>query len=221
MEYERPRTASPQKTSHNLANPEVNSGDATEHPAAITTRSDDPEVEHTVAKGAEVLDLASRRPPRTDERRDNKTQIGDTMAESPTREEIVAQIAAAEARTETRITQLGASMEARATATDHKVDVLIGKVDALAGAVTTAASEARTDNRETRRAIWAVGLTAVIAVLGLVVALWIAGVNVQANMIATFQTAIGVRSMSQEVAPKGSPAASPPAPMSPASPTGK
>jgi cobalamin biosynthesis Mg chelatase CobN len=150
-----------------------------------------------------------------------QTNVTDAMADAPTRDEITARLEAAEARTETRITQLGAGMEARATATDHKVDTLIGKIDALATAVTGVVAEVRADNKETRRAVWIVGIGAVLSVFGLVVALWIAGINVQANMIGAFQAAIGVRSLNDNATPKGPSAASPPSSTPPASPAGR
>jgi hypothetical protein len=109
------------------------------------------------------------------------------MSDTPSRREIDAELRAAEARTETRIAQLNSAMEVRASATDHKIDLLIGKIDVLS----TVVAEVKADSKVTRNTIWGIG----VAVMGLIVALWIAGVNVQANMIAAFQAGLGIRSL--------------------------
>jgi hypothetical protein len=140
------------------------------------------------------------------------------MSDRPSRPEIAAELRAAEARTETRIAQLSAAMEARAAASDHKIDLLAADIRTLVGAVT----DVRADTKETRKAIWIVGIGAVIAVAALVVSLWVASINVQSNMIAVFQTALGVRATPQETeAPKGPPVQSPQSPAPPNKPAGK
>jgi choline-glycine betaine transporter len=116
------------------------------------------------------------------------------MSDAPTRREIDAELRAAEARTETRIAQLNSAMEVRAAATDHKIDLLIGKIDALSITVAEVKVEAKADSRVTRTTVWGVG----IAVMGLVVALWVAGLNAQSNMIAAFQAGMAIRSLPQD-----------------------
>jgi hypothetical protein len=124
------------------------------------------------------------------------------MSDVPSRTEIAAQLQAAEARTETRIVQLSAALEARGVTADHKIDLLMGKIDVLSAVI----MEVKADSKTTRSTIWVVGIGAVVAVLSLVAALWIAGINVQANMIAAFQAGLGVRPIVQEAeAPKSSP----------------
>ena len=142
-----------------------------------------------------VIDLHGSRGKRKREMPTNQPHMVPSMSDAPSRTEIAAQLQAAEARTETRIAQLGLVIETRASASDHKLDLLAADMRSLVGVV----AELRTDYKETRKAIWTVGIGAVITILGLVVALWIAGINVQANMIAVFQTALGVRSLPQEV----------------------
>jgi hypothetical protein len=149
-----------------------------------------------------------------------QSSLSDPMPETPSRDEIAARLEAAEARTETRITQLSAAMEARATATDHKIDVLVGKVDSLSMVLSTSVGEVKADNKITRNTIWGVGVGAVVAVLILVVALYAAGLNEQSNMIAIFQTGLGVRSLPTEAA-KGPPTAPPPTPAPPDTPAKK
>ena len=151
----------------------------------------------------------------------------DAMSDPPTREEIAARLEAAEARTETRIAQLAVALAERGASTDRKIDLLAGKIDALAGAVTgmksdmavmksdtsvqiaELRSELRAEIRDGRKEVRTVGIGAVLAIMALVVALWVAGINSQANMIAVFQAGLGVRALAPagerttgEMAPK-------------------
>ena len=123
--------------------------------------------------------------------------------DAPSRDEVAARLEAAEARTETRITQLAAVVEAKHATTDHKIDALASKVDALAGGLAKAIQEVKDDNQHTRRAIWEVGVGAVLAVLALVAALWIAGLGIQSNLLAAFQAGVSVRSLQQPATPAG------------------
>ena len=128
------------------------------------------------------------------------------MSDTPSRIEIAAQLQAAEARTETRITQLGAAMEARASASAHQIDLITSKIDTLFAVV----SDMKEINKETKRAIWHVGIGSVLAIAAIVVALWVAAINVQGNMLAVFQTGLGARAVASEAeATKGPPIPSP------------
>jgi hypothetical protein len=137
-----------------------------------------------------------------------QSHMGTAMSDTPSRTEIAAQLQAAEARTETRIAQLVATIERRGAASDHKIDVLVGRVDALAAAVSEVGADVKADSRNTRTAVW----LAALAVMGLVVALWVAGLNMQNNLIAAFQAGLSARSASRDVEPKGVPAPVPQAP---------
>jgi hypothetical protein len=117
------------------------------------------------------------------------------MSDTLSRSEMSAELRAAEARTETRITQLSAALEAWGMSTDHKVDRLTTKMDGLADVIGRASQESKEDNKHTRRAIWEVGVGAIIAVLALSVALWVAGLNIQSNMLSAFQAGIGIRTV--------------------------
>lgn len=140
------------------------------------------------------------------------------MSDRPSRPEMAAELRAAEARTEARIAQLGASMEARASASDHKIDLILARVDTLIGNM----SEIKNDNKETIRAVWHVGIGAILAVLALVAALWIAGINVQSNMISAFQAGLGVRSLPPDMdSSRGPPVVFPPSPAPPVPPAKK
>lgn len=130
------------------------------------------------------------------------------MSDIPTRREIDAELRAAEARTETRISQLGATIEARSSASDHKIDLLIGKVEALSIVVSESkastammVTEVKADSKETRKTVWIVGLASTLAILALVTAIWVAGINEQNNMIAIFQAGLGVRALPETALP--------------------
>jgi hypothetical protein len=139
------------------------------------------------------------------------------MSDTPSRTEIAAQLQAAEARTETRIAQLSAAIEARSAASDHKIDLLVGKMDVLS----TIVLEVKGDSKNTKTTVWLAALAVmglVVAGMGLVVALWVAGLNTQNNLIAVFQAGLGVRSAYQDAEPRGLPAAPPPSPTQPIQP---
>jgi hypothetical protein len=165
-----------------------------------------------------VVEMHAHRKKTSHESRSRNSHMDAVMSDTPSRPEIAAELRAAEAKTEMRIAQWGAAAEARAAASDHKIDLVSGKIDALVVAV----SEMKLDSKKTREVIWTVGIGAVIAILGLVVALWIAGINVQGNMISVFQAGLGVRAVNQDAptspkiaAPISPPAASPPSPAPP------
>jgi hypothetical protein len=136
------------------------------------------------------------------------------MTDAPTRGEISAKLQAAEARNETRFEQLSSKIEARATASDHKMDIVTLKIDALAGALTTrmdtlssAVSEVKSDGKTTRNTMVVVGVGSVVAVVAAAIALWSASIGVQSNMIAQFNTALAIRSISPNLATASSPGA--------------
>ena len=116
--------------------------------------------------------------------------IGTIMADAPTREEINARLEAAEARTEARFTQLGATIEARSSVADHKIDLVSTKIDSLVTAFTEMKNDVKSDIKKTREVTITVGVSAVIAIIAVFVALWIAGINVEGNMISAFQAGL-------------------------------
>jgi hypothetical protein len=206
-------------------------GDPGRHSTDVekAARDRSPDAEQTMEPAKATIHSLDEQ--RSRQRRTNHFQptATDTMSDTPSRTEIAAQLQAAEARTETRIVQLSASMEARASASDHKIDLLIGKIDTFAGlfsekmfALSTDVATVQADSKETRKTIWVVGVGSVLTILALVVALWIAGINVQNNMIAVFQAGLGLRTIPQETELPRSPASSPPStPVPPASPPKK
>lgn len=67
-----------------------------------------------------------------------------------------------------------------------KLDLLITQVQALIGAV----AETKNDNKATRTTVWEVGIGTVVAALIVIVAIWIAGEDIQAKMLSRFQADI-------------------------------
>lgn len=181
-------------------------GDDTDSEPDVNRFRDDYQQEAASGTNVASLDERRGRPLRTDGSIQSRKRLA--MPDTPSRPEIAAELRAAEARTELRIEQLARAVEARAAATDHKIDLLIGQVQALS----TAIGETKDDNKATRKTIWEVGIGAVIAVLALVVALWIAGINIQGNMIAVFQAGLGVRGVYGNSAVTNPPASSPQVP---------
>lgn len=134
------------------------------------------------------------------------------MPDTPSRDEIAARLEAVEARTETRIAQLSGSIEARFSASDHKMDTLACKIDSLVDIVSNMRSEnnkallkVEAENKATRSTITTVGIGSVLAVLGLVASLYTIGLSYQANLASTFQAGLGARGVVQENSPSGSP----------------
>jgi hypothetical protein len=101
----------------------------------------------------------------------------------PTREEIDAKLAAVEARTETRFTELN------------------GKIDRLADSISVLRSDiadVKADNRYTR---WTIIVTVIASALAAIAALWIT----QANLLAAFSAGIAVRAETRESSPSTPP----------------
>lgn len=92
---------------------------------------------------------------------------GISMSE-PTREEIDAKLAAVEARTETRFTELSG-----------KIDRVADAVTRLTSDVTKELHEVKADNKRTRETIV---VTAILGVVAAIAALWVT----QANLLAAF-----------------------------------
>jgi hypothetical protein len=165
-----------------------------------------------------VVDLHKHRAKTGHESRPPSSHVGAVMSDLPSRPEIAAQLQAAEARTELRIGELRNAMEFRANTTDHKIDLLIGQVQGLSAVV----AEVKADSKLTRNTIIGVGAASFLAILALVVTLWIAGMNIQANMIAIFQAGLGVRALPQNAeVPKGPPIEAPQSPKPPKSQEGR
>jgi hypothetical protein len=72
-----------------------------------------------VLESRNVLDLDGHREKKQRESLVGQPNMAPRMTDSPSRDELAARLEAAEARTETRIAQLSAAMEARATASEH------------------------------------------------------------------------------------------------------
>jgi hypothetical protein len=97
----------------------------------------------------------------------------------PTREEIDAKLAAVEARTETRFTELN------------------GKIDRLADSISVLRSDiadVKADNRYTR---WTIIVTVIASALAAIAALWVT----QANLLAAFSAGITLRTETRESPP--------------------
>lgn len=124
-------------------------------------------------------------------------QPDDPMPDFPTRREIDAELRAAEARTEARLAQFNSAMEVRAAATDHKIDMLIAKVDMLSVTIAEVRAESKAESRVTRTTVWGIG----VALIGIVVGLWALGFNIQSNTIAAFQAGLAAQSAVQATQP--------------------
>jgi hypothetical protein len=108
----------------------------------------------------------------------------------PTREEIDAKLAAVEARTETRFTELSG-----------KIDRLADSISALGSTmrveferINSDIVELRSDNKYTR---WTIVVTVVASALAAIAALWIT----QANLLAAFSAGIALRTETRESPP--------------------
>jgi hypothetical protein len=104
----------------------------------------------------------------------------------PTREKIDAKLAAVEARTETRFTEL-----------NGKIDRLADSISALGSTVASLKldiADAKSDNRYTR---WAIIVTVIASAFAAIAALWIT----QANLLAAFSAGIAVRTETRESPP--------------------
>ena len=121
----------------------------------------------------------------------------------PTREEIDAKLAAAEARTETRFTELSGKIDRLADSIAVFASAIRGEIESLKSEVSGLKSDVddlRSDNKYTR---WTIVVTVVASALAAIGALWVT----QANLLAAFSAGIAVRTELRE-----SPPATPPAP---------
>jgi hypothetical protein len=98
----------------------------------------------------------------------------------PTREEIDAKLAAVEARTETRFTELNGKI----------VDRLADSISVLRSDI----ADVKADNRYTR---WTIIVTVIASALAAIAALWVT----QANLLAAFSAGIAVRTETRESLP--------------------
>jgi cell division protein FtsL len=140
----------------------------------------------------------------------------------PTREEIDAKLAAAEARTETRFTELSGKMDRMADSiavlgstirielesvkseiadvkseiADVKADIANVKADVAN--VKSDVVDLRSDNKYTR---WTIVVTVVASALAAIAALWVT----QANLLAAFSAGIAVRTETRESPPSTPP----------------
>lgn len=135
-----------------------------------------------------------------------KQQGSVSMSDTPTREEINAKLEAAEARSETRFTELSGKID-RIT---ESIASFSASVSRELHAVHEQMVEVKRDNRETR---WTIVVTVILAILAAIGALWVT----QANLLAAFQTGISLR---QESSPNP-PASSLPPPAPPSTPAGR
>lgn len=120
-----------------------------------------------------------------------QTGVEPAMTETPSREEINARLEAAEARTGTRFAQLTGTIDVRFANLDNKIDRLVESVGLLSTQMLDVRREVRAENKTTRWTIVGIAIAAVIAALA---ALWIT----QANMLASFQAALAVKTMQSE-----------------------
>jgi len=142
----------------------------------------------------------------------------------PTRQEIDAKLAAAEARTETRFTDLSGKIDRLADSLAVFASAIRGEIEGLKSEVSGLKSEVsglksevasvksdvanvksevdglRSDNKYTR---WTIVVTVVASALAAIAALWVT----QANLLAAFSAGIAVRTEMRE-----SPLAAPPRP---------
>ncbi len=114
--------------------------------------------------------------------REAESQTDEADMTDHTQELVDAKLAAAEARTETRIEKLGGAIEVRFVGLDHKIDRLVDTVSVLSRTV----GEVRDDNKRTRNTVIGVVVASVLAGLA---ALWIT----QSNLLAAFQSGISVK----------------------------
>jgi hypothetical protein len=196
-----------------LLNPRRNDDRTIKEPSNYSTE-DERDAEHfsalqddTIVNMRSHIDKVKREIPA------DQPDMANEMSDTPSRSEIAAELRAAEARTETRIEQLRSVIEARASASDHKIDLLIGQVRTLSEVVSetkastaTAVTEVKADSKETRKTVWIAGTGSILAILALVIAIWVAGINERNNMIAIFQAGLGVRQLSSEAEPLRPPA---------------
>jgi hypothetical protein len=210
---------------HKLLHPREDDDRTAKEPRNYSTADEFDAEQIPIERNEAVVSLRSRSNKTKREIPGDQTNVTNEMPDTPSRLEVAAQLQAAEARTETRIAQLTATIEARASSADHKSDLLTAKIDALStsitgqmGAFAEAVKEVKAETKSTRSSIWIVGIGSVLAVLASIVALWVAGLAIQNNMIAIFQAGLGTRTMPPIVS---APTVDRPSPMPPKPPTEK
>ena len=115
----------------------------------------------------------------------------------PTREEIDAKLAAAEARTETRFTELSGKIDRLADSIavlGSTIRIELEGVKSDIANVKSDVADVRSDNKYTR---WTIVVTVVASALAAIAALWIT----QANLLAAFSAGIAVRTETRESPP--------------------
>jgi hypothetical protein len=128
-----------------------------------------------------------------------------------------------DAKMDVLASKMDTKMDVLAAKMDAKIDALGARMDARTDAMEAAVSDMKLDGKRTRDLVVTVVVGASIAMLGAFVALWVAGINEQGNLIAGFQAGLAVRAADQagQVPPKPQTVPSPPAPVAPATPAGK
>lgn len=128
--------------------------------------------------------------------------------DGPSREEIDAKLAAAEARTETRFVELRGDMDTRMTAIDGRLGRLDDNINRMVNAVSSLEARIavsddiiRGEAKSTRTTMIVTGIGAILSVFALVFALWQAGLSVDANIFAAISAGREAAS-----APQASPA---------------
>jgi hypothetical protein len=135
----------------------------------------------------EIADQGISSDRRVDEPSTTPADIGNAMADAPSREEIGARLEAAEARTEAKFAQLTGTLDVRFANLDNKIDRLIDVVGRLSSEVT----RVQADNRATR---WTIITVVVASVLAGLAAIWVT----QGNMLAAFQASLAVKTLQSE-----------------------
>jgi hypothetical protein len=115
----------------------------------------------------------------------------------PTREEIDAKLAAVEARTETRFTELSGKIDRLAdsiSALGSTIRIELENVKSDIAGLKSDIVALKSDNKYTR---WTIVVTVVASALAAIAALWIT----QANLLAAFSAGIAVRTETRESPP--------------------
>jgi uncharacterized membrane protein YjjP (DUF1212 family) len=108
----------------------------------------------------------------------------------PTREEIDAKLAAVEARTETRFTELSGKIDRLA----DSIAALVSTIRIEHDRIKSDMADLKSDNKYTR---WTIVVTVVASALAAIAALWVT----QANLLAAFSAGIAVRTETRESPP--------------------
>jgi hypothetical protein len=131
------------------------------------------------------------------------------MSDTPTRPELDAKLAAAEARTQTQIAELRGDLGAWRASLDHTISALVVKLGETSIAVAETKKVVQNESRTTRAAVWATAITSLLAVVAIMIGLVQINKAEEANLFAAFQSGIAGRPMPEPVTPPQNPVQSP------------